>query len=451
MLLCCMVFLLPGIVSCRKGWLDEQPDKRLVVPKSIGDYQALLDNTSQIFNFFQSCGLGEIAAGDFYVLYSSWQALYANQERMAYIWGETAEFYNGEKSSDWESGYKRVLSANIVLDGIEKIRPDITQQEEWNQVKGSALFFRSFDFFSMAQEYCNAYVPATAASMPGLPLRLEYDVELKVGRSTLEQTYERIIADTRLSANLLGTKPGYKTRPSKQAAFGLLARIYLVMEDYRQAALYADSALQIQSGLLKFSSLRAGSAFPFPRFNEEVLFHNTFSYGIFNASRLLVEPALYASYTDKDLRKSLYFNENAKGASYKGSYSGDRTLFGGLAIDELYLIRAECLARKGEGVTAMDVLNALLVTRFKEGYKPLKAKNGAEALALVLAERRKELVFRGIRWSDLRRLNRDDRFKVTLKRELNGKTYILPPGDKKYVFPIDEIELKLSGIAQNER
>jgi hypothetical protein len=68
-----------------------------------------------------------------------------------------------------------------------------------------------------------------------------------------------------------------------------------------------------------------------------------------------------------------------------------------------------------------------------------------------LAERRKELIYRGIRWSDLRRLNRDSRFGIILTKTLNGVTYSLLPNDKRYVLPIDEIEIRLSGIQQNNR
>lgn len=79
------------------------------------------------------------------------------------------------------------------------------------------------------------------------------------------------------------------------------------------------------------------------------------------------------------------------------------------------------------------------------------SNDATEVLRLVLNERRKELAFRGIRWSDLRRLNKDERFAVTLSRTLNGQTYQLSPNDKRYVIPIDEQEIRLSGIEQNER
>ena len=73
------------------------------------------------------------------------------------------------------------------------------------------------------------------------------------------------------------------------------------------------------------------------------------------------------------------------------------------------------------------------------------------ALAKVLTERRKELLMRGLRWTDLRRLNRDSRFAVTLSRTVQGQEYLLPPGDPRYTLLIPNEVIVNSGIAQNSR
>jgi len=436
--------------SCGKDWLEAKPDKAQVVPKTINDFQSLLDN-SALFNASQSVGLGEIAAGDFYTTLTIWQALASVQEKSAFVWADTENFYLGEQSFDWVNAYQRVLNANIVLEGITKIKPESTAQEDWNNVKGGALFFRAFDFFNLSQEYCVPYRATTANTDLGLPLRLEYDVNIQMKRSSLQATYDQIIFDLKTAAELLGTKPPYKTRPSKEAAYALLARIYLAIEDYEQAGIYADKALQIQSGLLDYSKLNTAASFPLVRFNTEVIFHSVFNYNILLPTRLIVEPALYNSYVAEDGRKALFFTSGTNGITYKGSYNGDRSMFGGLATDELYLIRAEARARNGQLSLALEDLNLLLRNRWKGVYQDLRSSDVAVVLGDILQERRKELVFRGIRWMDLRRLNKDSRFGVTLTRSLNGVTYTLLPNDKKYVFPIDGNEIRLSGIQQNER
>ncbi|MGN0019982.1 MAG: RagB/SusD family nutrient uptake outer membrane protein, partial [Sphingobacterium hotanense] len=119
---------------------------------------------------------------------------------------------------------------------------------------------------------------------------------------------------------------------------------------------------------------------------------------------------------------------------------------------ELLLIRAECFARLGKISQALQNLNALLAKRWKSGsFVPFSEKTPEDALKIILDERRKELVFRGLRWSDLKRLNKEPRFAVTLKKTIADKEYVLPPNDNRYVFPIPSAVIKMSGIEQNPR
>ena len=125
--------------------------------------------------------------------------------------------------------------------------------------------------------------------------------------------------------------------------------------------------------------------------------------------------------------------------------------FTGLATDEIYLIKAECLARKNQVSEALTVLNTLLENRYKTGeFVPLSAATPTEALNKILLERRKELVWRSLRWTDLKRLNKEGA-NITLYREINSNHYTLPPNDPKYVFPIPDDEILLSNIDQNNR
>ena len=101
---------------------------------------------------------------------------------------------------------------------------------------------------------------------------------------------------------------------------------------------------------------------------------------------------------------------------------------------------------------AIQDLNALLAKRWKSGsFVPVTAMTSEDALKIILEERRKELVFRGLRWSDLKRLNKEPRFAVTLEKTIAGKEYVLPPNDNRYVFPIPSAVIQMSGIEQNPR
>jgi hypothetical protein len=100
----------------------------------------------------------------------------------------------------------------------------------------------------------------------------------------------------------------------------------------------------------------------------------------------------------------------------------------------------------------MADLNTLLSNRWNSSFVPRTAANAAEALAIILTERRKELPFRGTRWTDLRRLNKDSRFAKTLIRPMNTISYTpLAPGDVRYTLLIPQAAIDLGGITQNVR
>lgn len=101
---------------------------------------------------------------------------------------------------------------------------------------------------------------------------------------------------------------------------------------------------------------------------------------------------------------------------------------------------------------ALATLNSLLAKRYnRNSFTPLAMMSREELLMRILRERRKELVYRGIRWSDLRRLNLDASTAITLRRNLNGDIYELKPNSANYTFPIPEDAILLGGYEQNPR
>jgi starch-binding outer membrane protein, SusD/RagB family len=434
------------LLSCKKDWLDKKPDKALVIPTTLSDMRALLDN-GNVFHR-NNPALHEMGA-DNYVLSDQNLAASYFVERNAYLWA--SDVFEGASADDWNFAYRQILYCNTVLDGLSKIGLNNSIQSEHQGIQGSAYFLRSLAFHNLAQIFCKAYDNASAHNDPGLPLRLTSNVNDKVTRSTVKQTYDQIIDDLKRSSQLLPTTTTKVMRPSKAAAYALMARTYLSMSNYNDALLYADSALQLNNSLLDFSTLNANAAYPIRFPNPEILYSSVMIfYGelFLNAT---VDTNLYKSYQIGDLRRVVFF-DSSESIKFKGSYYGLFTLFSGLASDEMYLTRAECHARLGNKDAASDDLNTLLRTRWtKNAFVELTAVNADDALKQVLSERRKELVFRGIRWTDLRRLNKEPAFAVTLARRMNGINYTLPPNDNRYVYPIPDDEIRLSGLIQNPR
>lgn len=435
--------------SCKK-YLDKKPDKKLVVLSSLKDMQSLLDNSvvmnSALPNVLQ------IAADDYYLaLYDEW-ASRSPEEQGNYIW-DPATFH----PNNWGNCYQTVYYSNLILDNIDKIELTNNSLDNWKSIKGSALFFRGFSFFHLAQAYCKPYLQGAENADPGIVLRLNSDFNEVSVRSTVQQTYSQVINDLKQSVSLLPVTTLYKTRPNKAAAFGALARVYLSIEDYVHAGLYADSSLSLYSTLMDYRNMDSTATVPFQMFNSEVIFHSWSTASILNIGRAKVDSDLYKSYASNDIRKRIFFMSNGNGTYYfKGNYTSLQasTYFNGIATDEIYLIKAECQARQGNLTAALDALATLLQKRYRTPVS-VTASTTDEALAKVLDERRKELLFRGIRWSDLRRLNRDPRFAKTLTRVLKAptstQTYTLPPNDLRYVLLIPPTVIALSGIQQNPR
>jgi hypothetical protein len=147
------------------------------------------------------------------------------------------------------------------------------------------------------------------------------------------------------------------------------------------------------------------------------------------------------------------FKSNANGSiGFKGNYTGliNASLFTGVATNELYLIKAETAARNGNSAEALQNLNTLLSTRWLSGtFVAYTITDPQQLLSIILQERRKELLFRTLRWTDLRRLNKEAGYSKTLTRNVNGTTYSLAPGSLRYVFEIDQNAVNISGLTQN--
>ena len=432
--------------SC-SGLLEEKPQLSLVVPTRLSEFRALLDNTSQAMNL--DPGLVELSADDL-TLDSAILPRILIQEVNAYKWAE--DIYEGENIGEWDTPFKAVHYANVVLDQLPLVPKAPQEEQAWKDLEGSALFYRAYAYWTLAKSFCLAYDDAADQTL-GLPIRRSSVITDKISRASLEETFAFILDDLNRSLELLGSNPSFRTRPSKEAAFALLAEVYLYMGDYEDAAGSAAKSLEIKADLMDYNKLSTIAARPFVLFHPETVFYSsmvTYLYQVFDVVR--VDPVLYATYDEDDLRKEIYYVNKGSFVEFKGTYTGMTAFFSGLSVDQVMLTQAECLARLGREEEALAVLNELLSTRWKSGqFEELKASPLKSVLDLILEERRKSLVFRGVRWADLKRLNTDPRYAKDLTRTVDGTAYTLEAGSPKYALPIPEQEINLTGIAPNPR
>lgn len=442
----CLLLLMQ--TACKK-FLDVKPDAKLAVPQTVQDVQALVDQYPTMNASFPN--MAAESDDDFYMKDAYFNGSQVSIQK-TYTWDKDA--YN---ETGWGNLYKMVLSANLGLETLRKIDISSGIPAGYDQAKGSAYFFRGLAFYQLAQFYAKPYNAATEAATPGIPLRMNSDVNTPNIRNNMQETYDQVVSDLLQALLYLPNIGNPVSRPSRAACFALLADVYLTMGRYNKTRTMADSALMIKNNLLDYNSLNPALDIPFTQFNAEVVFAATLSGASrLNPTNLIVDSLLFLAYGQYDLRRTLFFKNlgTAQGYGFKGSYDATPygQLFSGIAVDELYLLRAEAAARSGDKDAAIADINTLLLKRYKTGFfTPLTAATPTDALNQVLLERRKELVGRSRRWMDLRRFSYDPAFAKTLFRKVNGTIYELPPGDKRYTFYIPLNVVALTGMEQNIR
>lgn len=431
--------------SCQK-YLDVKPDDKLTTPATTDDLEQLLDNYYTINNSYPP--LAEILADNYYLTSADWSAMTSPSDRNHYLW-----LKDDVDPTAYASPYYVILYANTVLDHLGEVEGPVATKE---RIRGGALLIRAAYYYGLLQLYAPPYEATTAGQALGLPLRLSADYNPPSVRATVQQNYDQVVRDLKEAAALLPVREGVKTRPTMPAAYGWLARTYLDMGQYDLALAYADSCLRLQGSLMDFNGLDAAASAPISPFNAEVVFHlRGYTAAPLDNAIAKVDSTLYASYGPDDLRKGVYFRSNGDGTySFKGDYDGSGTasgyVFSGIVTDEMYLIRAECHARLGNTRSALEDLNTLLQTRWKKGtFLPFQANTPTEALDLILGERRKELLGRGTRWSDLRRLRLEPSRAVIPKRKIDGQRYELLPGSPRYTLLFPALVLEQTGMPQN--
>lgn len=440
------------LTACDK-FLDEKSNKRLATPSTIEDFKALLNDWTYLNSNFSS--LGEASSDNYYLTDEDFNGIYYESDKRLYTW--QPDYVSRDQASagdEWSHCYRGIYVCNSVLDGIEK--NNLTGKEA-DETKGQALVFRAARYLDAVQIWAPAYNKATADTDLGMVLRLESDMNIKSVRSSVQETYNQILKDLNDAVRLLPLSTVAPTLPTKAAAYGLLARTYLILKDYSNALQCAEKALTYNAILVDFNDLDVNANFPIPAINQtsqEVIFLNRMfaSELVNNLNIAKIPTTLFSLYHDEDLRKSMFFRKGSDGSYiFKGTHMGHRGLVTGIMTSELFLIVAECSARLDLLPDAEDALNKLMVNRWNSSsFSPFSFKDKNKALDIILEERRKELIFRGLRWSDLKRLN-EDGANIQLTRKTNGNTFTLPPNDKRYAIAIPEEVIEISGIEQNPR
>jgi tetratricopeptide (TPR) repeat protein len=425
------------LAGCKK-YVDIQPQGK-IVPTTLDDFQKLVNN-SAIFNL--GSGTTDLMTDDVAftdtTIFTSLDPAHLN----IYSWAQG--IYQGNQDDpEWNLYYQQIYYANIVINGA----PAATNATDTGkaQLIAAARVHRAYAYLCLVNQYAPQYDSGTAASTAGVPLLLEPGFTQKLNRATVKAVYDQVLEDLHSAIPSLPGLPVYKTDPSQAAAYAILARAYLDLSSYNNALSYADSALQLQSGLLDLRPLATSSSpfdflsLPASNLNPEVILMKASNE---QDAPILLSQELLDLLGPDDLRAKVFAIGGQLLTNYDGyifSYiSPLEAPHVGPRTGELFTIKAECQARLGDVTGAMQTVNALRVYRIDPSkYTLLTAANAQDALTIALQERRRELFGRGFRLFDLKRLNKSPATAKTVTHLWsNGVNLTQAPGSNRLIYPV---------------
>ena len=309
----------------------------------------------------------------------------------------------------YQNIYRAINSANSVIAYVPAVTDPTLTQTEKDKILGEAYFIRALGYFDLARGW------------GGVQLQLQPTKDLTVlkgiKRSTLDQTYDQVLADLVQAEQLLPEDGTTRNRAQKSAARALRARLHLYREQWADAENYASQVISNT----KYSLVKSYKAFftaPFQT-SESVLElafsvndRNTYWNLWYPSSAggqytLKPAPALVAKLNNPNIggtRKALIAGEgnNVYGALYNTSATGTDPAYL-IRIAELYLIRAEARAQQDKLTEAAADLN---VVRTRAEVPALTPVSKAQVLQAIEDENGVEFAFEAHRWFDLVRTKR---------------------------------------------
>jgi tetratricopeptide (TPR) repeat protein len=360
---------------------------------------------------------------------------------LAYTWQPQFTTELGGYSYLWGEHYQRINLFNTVLIGIDAAQGGTASQKR--SLKAEALLGRAHSYFYLVNEYGKPYNEATAATDLAVPYVTSDDVSQKVpARATIAEIYKHIIDDINAAIpDLAVDNSNARFRGSKAAAYSILARVYLYRREYTEAQRYAELALaNTRATMIDYTT---PATFPT---NANVISHPDVIYGRASAAAgIPITQEFKNTFASNDARRNvLYYN-------FAGTARGTTSFYAaavvpvfqltnsGTTVQEMRLIAAEGAARANNLTVALAHLNEVRRNRYS-GPAASRDFNSADPTVVfeeVLAERRRELPFHGLRWFDMRRFDQEDRMPVVIRTNgQNGEVARLEPHSNKYTLQI---------------
>lgn len=427
---------LPVFTSCE---LDQFPTDSLTEEQSWQSYSDAVNQYNGLLALLRS----DVGGANAYV--GDVQTDLFNQRLTSSVlsdindWSFTGSQFSGD--AVWANNYAVILQANFILQNIGKFEGNESltakQQADIANIKATAYFARAYAYSSMLPYYCKDYEPETANAELGLPIVEEVSSEARPARATLQATCDSIIkymdyADQEFAkveaynktASTSAKIAATTAAPNADAVTALRARHYLYMHKFDDAITEAEKIKQAYplsrgfNNMMELWFLDQGSEIIYQPAQTADEIANT--YGLYLSFNIVTENLtetnlrgmnpdyiptknLVDLYSDKDIRRTLYFSHKVDGHNSMILFFGTASGYGYAELGE------------GEDGLPVDIISTsgetvdgVIFTKFagnptlrKQGiwyseiYNMSKAFRSAEA-NLIIAE------------ASLRKANRDE-------------------------------------------
>lgn len=405
-------------------------------------------------------------------------------EDIAYINGSTWFIYDYDLDdrmnnyrrvyTDWTTFYTAIAKANEVIG----LYPGLTSDtDEGKALLGQALAYRGMSYDYLIQlfrpymkadgtiDYDSKGVPAPLTEADGYTTE---EVTALTGANTVRFILDQAQKDLEKAAELLDSadfQRANKDYIDANVAYGLLARHYLLTQQWDKAATAANKARQgyqpmgnagLHDGMISIEN------------NDEIMWgfiHSTetstvyasfFShisniapgYAGIGYKTICIDARLYSQIADDDYRKSLYNGPEgddtqatasacAPYANLKFGDDGNWTMdYTYMRAAEMYLIEAEALARQNKNAEAATVLGQLMANRQPSWNQTSVTVDD------VLLQRRIELWGEGFAFFDLKRNNKGIDRNYPGSNHQAGYLHTIPAQDVAWTYqiPLREIQ-----------
>lgn len=330
------------------------------------------------------------------------------------------------------------------------------------KIKSEALTLRAYYHWLLVNRFAKAYNPATAARTPGIPYSTEeWDIQTPIAQSTVEEVYDRILADCNKAIALDGLpiKPVNAMRMSKACPYAVKALALLSMQRWDEAEAAARQSLAIKGDICNYNEMLAtiyGHVLGLP--------HEVFAPGLHGTSEDLffAYDFIFSSHfqpsTWRRMEPGHVIREKActDAALYDGTKTmadeislgmdGCTTVYDsdnhynvcGMKTSQMWLVIAEAETHKGGYKAAMRALDKIRGNRIAlDVYQPWEgtACSSAEAMERVKQTSIGENVLSVHDFINYKRWNQVPGWEQTFTRTINGVTYTLRPDSPLWVFP----------------